>query len=213
MRYVCPFVLLLSLAACAPPIPNSGANSGVGFDEYGVYDQRSADREAALIGSIADPSARAISDEQLEPAIATNVPTQAKPIKQDNPGISDEQDFSAVSARETIESDRQRVEAQSQAFKIIEPTALPTRSGSTGPSIVEFALSTSNAPGQSVYNRSGAFAESRFNKNCAKYGSSDLAQMDFLKSGGPQRDRKGLDPDGDGFACYWDPTPFRQATR
>ena len=31
----------------------------------------------------------------------------------------------------------------------------------------------------------------------------------FLEAGGPKRDRKGLDPDGDGFACAWDPRPFR----
>ena len=48
---------------------------------------------------------------------------------------------------------------------------------------------------------------------CGKFASPDLAQMDFLQSGGPERDRKGLDPDGDGFACAWDPTPFRLATQ
>ena len=30
-----------------------------------------------------------------------------------------------------------------------------------------------------------------------------------LERGGPQRDRLGVDPDGDGFACSWNPTPFR----
>jgi hypothetical protein len=30
-------------------------------------------------------------------------------------------------------------------------------------------------------------------------------------AGGPRRDPLGLDPDGDGFACAWDPTPFRTA--
>jgi hypothetical protein len=34
-----------------------------------------------------------------------------------------------------------------------------------------------------------------------------------LSNGGPERDRLGLDPDGDGFACYWDPTPFRLARK
>ena len=46
---------------------------------------------------------------------------------------------------------------------------------------------------------------------CAKYSSSDLAQSDFLAQGGPRRDRLGLDPDGDGFACAWNPQPFRAA--
>jgi len=62
-----------------------------------------------------------------------------------------------------------------------------------------------------LYSRSTILAQSRFNKNCAKYASSDQAQLAFLKAGGPQRDGLGLDPDGDGFACYWDPAPFRLA--
>ena len=37
----------------------------------------------------------------------------------------------------------------------------------------------------------------------------DQAQQDFLAKGGPERDRMGVDPDGDGFACAWDPRPFR----
>ena len=152
---------------------------------------------------------RNISDETRSDGQTATTAT----VDLNNPGISDEQDFSAVSSRESIESDRQRVEAQSQAYKVIEPTALPTRSGSSGPSIVEFALSTTNAVGQSVYKRSSRASQTKFNNNCAKYTSSDAAQTDFLKSGGPQRDRKGIDPDGDGFACFWDPRPFRQATR
>jgi hypothetical protein len=46
---------------------------------------------------------------------------------------------------------------------------------------------------------------------CAKYASPDLAQQAFLERGGPERDRLGVDPDGDGFACSWDPRPFRTA--
>ena len=41
--------------------------------------------------------------------------------------------------------------------------------------------------------------------------ADDVAQEAFLAQGGPQSDRKGLDPDGDGFACDWDPRPFRAA--
>ena len=48
-------------------------------------------------------------------------------------------------------------------------------------------------------------------KACARYPSPEAAQQAFLSSGGPKRDPKNLDPDGDGFACYWDPTPFQQA--
>ena len=41
--------------------------------------------------------------------------------------------------------------------------------------------------------------------------SPDQAQIDFLSKGGPERDRLSLDPDGDGYACGWDPRPFRKA--
>ena len=30
-------------------------------------------------------------------------------------------------------------------------------------------------------------------------------------AGGPERDQFGIDPDGDGYACSWDPSPFRKA--
>ena len=127
-----------------------------------------------------------------------------------NPGISDEQDFSAVSSRESIESDAARLAAQREQYQVIEPTAVPSRSGAGGPNIVEYALSTSNVPGQAIYRRS-ALRLSDYNRNCVKYASSDLAQEAFLKAGGPEKDRLNLDPDGDGFACQWDPTPFRTA--
>lgn len=214
-------VLTLSiLAACTnPPVPDSGA--GVGFGDYGTYQAQRMQREVDLAGSI---KTTAISSETI--AAGTPQPTAAgttqpttvgqpisalTPIDTNNPGISDEQDFSAVASRETIESDQERIEANKEAYTVIQPTALPTREGSSGPSVVEFALSTQNAVGQPIYSRSSIMGASRFNKNCSKYTSSDQAQEAFLKAGGPKKDGKGLDPDGDGFACYWDPTPFRRA--
>jgi hypothetical protein len=61
-----------------------------------------------------------------------------------------------------------------------------------------------------MYKRSGLGIRD-VNASCAKYASSDQAQQDFLAKGGPDRDRMGVDPDGDGFACSWDPRPFRTA--
>ena len=197
------------LAACEPTVPNSGA--GVGFNDYNALEQNRAERDAALASSINAPAGRAISDETVETGAEVATTNTSARVDLNNPGISDEQDFGAVSSRESIESDRERLAAQSDAYKTIQPTALPTRSGGSGASIVEFALSTSNSLGQSVYRRTGIASDSRFNRSCAKYASSDMAQIDFLRAGGPEKDRKGVDPDGDGFACYWDPTPFRRA--
>ncbi|KEO57554.1 hypothetical protein [Thioclava indica] len=80
----------------------------------------------------------------------------------------------------------------------------------SGPNLAAYALSVSNRPGQSVYKRGGIHLTST-DKACAKYISADQAQIAFLASGGPQRDKMNLDPDGDGFACGWDPTPFQAA--
>lgn len=126
--------------------------------------------------------------------------------------VSDEQDFAAVTQRETIESDKARIEANRAQYQIDQPTALPQRTEDGAPNIVAFALSTTNPVGVQMYSRSGLHLTS-FEAACAKFASPDLAQVAFLEAGGPKSDRKGLDPDGDGFACAWDPTPFRLATQ
>lgn len=188
---------LALLAACAPSIPNSAAGvteSGVGFGSY----------ESEALGQPA--GALPISTESRTAGTATP--------SLDNPDISDEQDFDAVSARQTIESDAARLERLRQEYRVIQPTAVPERSGDTGPNIVAFALATSHPRGQQVYRRTGrAPSREELLIRCAAYVSNDAAQRAFLEQGGPERDRRGLDPDGDGYACLWDPTPFRAARR
>lgn len=214
MRLIILATTALVLAGCETPVPDSGA--GVGFDEYSNYQNQ---RETELAGTGPFVPGPAISDETVDTNVNvdTSGPPQqvagsAVPINRDNPGISDEQDFGAVSSRESIESDAERRAAQQQAYQVIAPTALPTRGRASGASIVEFALSTTNLVGQSIYRRSTMLAQNRFDRNCAKYASPDRAQEAFLKAGGPKKDRQGLDPDGDGFACFWDPSPYRRAT-
>lgn len=72
-----------------------------------------------------------------------------------------------------------------------------------------FAMQAGNPLGQTLYARPAA-ARTEFYKSCARYPSQDAAQSDFLKSGGPQADPNGLDPDGDGYACFWDPAQVRR---
>lgn len=202
-RIIVPAMVVLALGACSPKVPNSGA--GVGFGGYSSYEKQRAAREDQLQGRTT-PNAGVISGE----AVSEAHPGKTVTANSNNVGISDEQDFAAVSARESIESDRERLARRSEQYVQIAPKAVPTGSGGVA-SVVKFALSTTNRVGESIYARSGVFAESRFAKNCAKYTSSSKAQAAFLKDGGPQKDRKGLDPDGDGFACSWDPQPFRNA--
>lgn len=139
-------------------------------------------------------------------------PSNAAPAVISNPGISDENDFEAVSERESIQSDAERIARNRQLYTEVEPTAIPRRPGDLQPNIVEYALRTNNPRGAQMYKRS-SLLKGRSARKCAKYGSADLAQMAFLDKGGPQRDRMGLDPDGDGYACDWDPAPFRQAVQ
>lgn len=130
----------------------------------------------------------------------------------DNTGISDEQDFAAVSSRESIASDQERLAQNRAAYQQVQPTALPARTGASEAAVdlVQYALKAPNRKGETIYPRS-RIALTNSEKSCARHATPEAAQQAFLKSGGPRRDPKNLDPDGDGFACFWDPTPFQQA--
>ncbi|NVK45338.1 MAG: excalibur calcium-binding domain-containing protein [Rhodobacteraceae bacterium] len=220
MRLTVALISLAALAACETPVPDSG--SGVGFGSYAEYQ---AEREAQLIaGGEGSGTATAGLDTQAISAEATAAidaaeaesaaPTGPAPSAVTNAvGISSENDFSAVSSERSIEEDAALVAANKEAYVTIQPTALPSRPNSDAGTIVEFALSTTNTVGQALYSRLIPGAESRAARNCAKYPSPDLAQEYFLKHGGPEKNPQGLDPDGDGFACSWDPAPFRLAAK
>lgn len=267
MRWITPALLLGTLAACSPAIPDSAA--GVGFNNS-LSAQRA--RDAALTGTPI-PAPDVVSEERLPPvaalpaqsatqtgavgaplsstsltslppatampqgageqdailnaaaaldAAAANSgvpplqasPSNPPPLQLNAPGLSDENDFEAVAERESIQSDAQRIAENRAQYQQVAPTALPSRSGNGQPNIVQYALSTSHPVGTSVHRRVRAMnIGGRTQRNCAAYASADQAQIDFLTRGGPQRDRLGLDPDGDGYACGWDPRPFRQAVQ
>ncbi|WP_417597577.1 hypothetical protein [Pararhodobacter oceanensis] len=126
------------------------------------------------------------------------------------PGISDEQDFDAVASRESIESDRERLAQQRAQYQVIEVSSVPDHSVG-GPNIVAYALRTQHAPGTTVHRRINPLRWSRWEDACLQYRNQDAAQEAFLSNGGPERDPDHLDPDGDGYACWWDPTPLRAA--
>jgi hypothetical protein len=135
------------------------------------------------------------------------------PAVRSNPGISNENDFAAVSSERSIQGDAQRIEQNRQQYQVVQPTALPSRNGTSDPNIVNYALQTTHARGTRLYTRTGINLAARAQRVCAGYASADQAQIDFLAKGGPERDRLGVDPDGDGFACAWNPAPFRAAVR
>lgn len=212
---------LVALAACGPRVPNSAPEAGPGFQRYSDPGSYRVQRDAELQGRAPVGSTPTIPPEQSGAPIAApgtlsseTTTSEASPdgsgaVVVNNPTISDEQDFDAVAGRETIESDAERLRAQRAAYTQVPTTAVPTRT-SSGPNIVAFALSTTHPVGQKVYRRSLIGGQAKFERNCAKYAAPDLAQEAFLQAGGPDRDRLGIDPDGDGYACAWNPAPFRR---
>jgi hypothetical protein len=196
-------------AAAAPPITFSTdiAASAIDAAEAGTGSARSA-QPIDQVAQPLDPMALA-SDRPRGNAPAGIAETTAE-MGFVTAGVSDEQDFNAVSSRQTIESDKARIEANRAQYQVIQPGALPVRPGDTGPNIAQYAVATNNPVGAKLYDRP-AFYMVNVKSACSKFTSPDLAQQAFLIAGGPQKDSKGLDPDGDGFACDWDPRPFRAA--
>ena len=211
-------------AAGAPVAPAAGFSpeaaaaaidraEGVGAPETAMIAAAEAGAAETAIGAPPMTAAALPADSTNRPrgnAPAGIAETTAEMGAVTHTGISDENDFQAVASRETIESDAARIAANRAQYEVIPPTAVPERPADTGPNLAEFAISTTNAVGQKVYSRGSI---SIGGNACAKYSSADLAQEAFLEAGGPERDRKGLDPDGDGFACGWDPTPYRLAVQ
>lgn len=232
-------ILPLALAACNSSVPDSGAGVGFrdydayvrdrdanagrpqpivtpGFstDNIGAAIDRadggaggmSRPTTAAVIG--AAPLAQPQSGNRPRGNAPAGIRVESGEMAHNNKGISDENDFKAVSGRETIASDKARIEQNRAQYQVIQPGALPVRPGDVGPNIVDYAIATSNPVGAQLYKRSGFSVTSAASK-CSAYASPDLAQEAFLSKGGPEKDRLGIDPDGDGYACAWDPSPFR----
>lgn len=210
-------------AAAVPAAPSYGApaSSPQSFDPLSAAaaidraEGRGAPAPAQVPFSGAAPYAPPATG-TLDPArpranAPSNIQVQTGELVHIRPtGVSDENDFNAVAARESIQSDAQRIAQNRAQYVVVEPRNLPQRPGETGPNIVAYALASTHARGTQMYPRGGMFGVKDSTRACAQYVSSDQAQADFLAKGGPQKDRLGLDPDGDGYACAWDPTPFRK---
>jgi hypothetical protein len=95
--------------------------------------------------------------------------------------------------------------------EIVTVTSVPTGAATSGPNVMAYALQTRHSVGTAMYRRSNPFRWSRWEGACLQFANQDLAQEAFLAAGGPDRDPQHLDPDGDGFACWWDPQVYRQA--
>jgi hypothetical protein len=94
--------------------------------------------------------------------------------------------------------------------QMVQVTSVPT-GATSAPNVMAYALQTRHAVGTAVHRRTNPLRWSRWERACLQFASQDLAQEAFLAAGGPDRDPNHLDPDGDGFACWWDPQIYRRA--
>ncbi len=188
------------LSACTPSNPNDGAKY---FDEI-TPDPISleAQQQKPVVVEQQPVTVLPPSDDanQTQTTVAASDPQTPEGIA----AISDSQDFRKVEARETIESDAAKLAALKADYQVVDPTAVPIRGDEVN--LAAYALQQKNAVGERVYRRVSAGTT-----NCGRYRKNpDAAQRAFLKAGGPKKDKLNLDPDGDGFACKWDPDIYRR---
>jgi len=194
-RVILIVLVALGLAACAP-IPDSGATVTL----EPMTQQARAAREAALVGQGGAARTR------LEP-VAANANANASAPAAGAPAT-------AAEGAPLTEVDGMMAVARPGTAPVdtVAPRATPARPADSGPGVVAFAVQTTHAPGTPLYDRS-APSPDRAARACSRYRSPDIAQAAFLNAGGPASDPQGLDPDGDGFVCGWNPEPFRRAIR
>ncbi len=145
-----------------------------------------------------------------EPTGTVELELVPKPREYDAYGrsVSDEQDFASVVQRESIESDIQRIKENEDKLVIYDPIEHPEKAGHKD--VVSFALNTKHTPGTVLFRRNTVFFNrDKYLERCDTYVDSEAAQQAFLDAGGPEEDELNLDPDGDGFACSWNPEKYR----
>ncbi|QUJ77029.1 excalibur calcium-binding domain-containing protein [Sulfitobacter albidus] len=240
LRFLTGLCAVAALAACQPSQPDD-TRFGVGFDQTfdaqrvnretaltngtrvpaapGVSAQPlppagSAEATAAQTTAVlaqTSPNAAATAANSGVPPLQASPSNPAPAVVDGATGISRENNFDAVSNQRSIESDAARIAAARAQYQVIQPQALPERTDA-GPNIVAYALQTSHPVGTQIYKRFSFNAAGKYNRNCGQFRSQDRAQILFLESGGPEKDPKGMDPDGDGYACTWDPSIYRNVS-
>lgn len=193
-------VAVLALASCGE---NQGWNPNYQFggSSYGKY---RAEREKALVTG-------ADSSSTIPVALPVEAPTAARIAGRDPVTPSATMGARGILGTSTTST---RPAQSNGPVQIVPDAMLPkTASGpyaGTTPVLVRYAHEAKHNPGTRVHARSGG-SDARATQLCAAYPSADRAQLAFLAEGGPARDPRGMDPDGDGFVCGWNPAPYRQS--
>ena len=192
-------LLILSVLALAACGENSGWNPNYsGMHNGSDYAKYMREREAALHGTGAVP-----------PVIPVQLPAKA-PTAAEIAGTAP-----ATTKAQTKTAGKTAATVTASAAPGNTPANMPVTTtgpypGST-PVLVRYAHQEQHNPGADIYKRTGGSVLDA-GRTCSGYASADIAQRAFIAAGGPILDPKGMDPDGDGFVCGWDPRPVRNAS-
>lgn len=192
LRYL--VLACMALSACAA-VPNDVAPGQRAADAQGLNA-----RQAALNGQI--------STAVISTPGGTSNATAGVGIEAGATGdvtFLDPSDVTSIAAGAIAESEAaatggvfDNIQPQ-QASDVLPPPLIPR--------VAAFALRTTHLPGQRQWRRNPLRADGQ--SICAQFESRDHAQDRFLRDGGPDRDPNGMDPDGDGFVCGFDPSALR----
>lgn len=203
IKFVPVTLILLGVAACGPEAPSRGGYFDSLTPDPTAFERR--EQEKRLIEAEIRSSEATTADAPLsaEGGAISDV-AMAQP---ESTGISQTQDFSVIKERETIESDAARLQALASEYEVIQPVPLPERTNEVN--LAAYAINQTNQVGNRIYIRHNSNEDSA----CFGYRDQDQAQRVFLAAGGPKRDPRNLDLDGDGFACKWTPEAYRRLVR
>jgi len=208
-------------AAAARAVPQqSGAPAQVGFQPQGFGNAQTQVPQQAPLGQPIAATPLQSQPQQVAQANAAQ-PTTAQPLA--SLGFNTGQTL-AASAPAPAEQGVSTQSYQAQPFgtaaqnRVVRRDFVPQvrvtaaeAPAASGPNLFMYALSTRHNVGEERYTRRNPLRWRRWEAACAQYPHQDLAQEAFLAAGGPEKDSENMDPDGDGFACWWNPAPFRQA--
>ncbi len=230
--------LVVALAACDNNAPYSNvidtAGRGVGFSDYAQYMR--AQEELSRIRQAEAAQGRVMGAQMSVPAQQQSgtIGSEAVAALRGTPPAGTQMQSQPASAQTMQVASAQPVapagpatvsnqQFQPQPFGTPQQNQVITRDfvpqvrvteaemGAGGPNLFNYALASTHRVGEQRFTRRNLLRWQRWEAACAQFSNQDLAQEAFLAAGGPDRDRENLDPDGDGYACWWDPSPFRQA--
>ncbi|TKW68240.1 MAG: hypothetical protein DI616_03835 [Paracoccus denitrificans] len=184
------------------------------FDADRPYDEYRAAREMALTGNGAIPQTvpkarpfAAPTPEEIASPVAYQRYWQQRAAATSGGAVPAGRGYYDPDTGRTLPSNTVPVSRSATAAPATVPPAHVNDSPDTD-ALSRYAGTQRHAPGTAAYNRSGG-SDAVAARACARHPNADAAQLMFLSSGGPQQDPMGMDPDGDGYVCGWDPTHYR----